>query len=165
MGVVFFVMNAVFALVLLIMVLVAMAYAVFTKNPEVRYQPMRDDRGSFIKSQTQITTELDALGATARGEAKASFKPRDIDEDSYSGSSWDDRQGLNGSGSLGHYSQIAQPYNKDVAAMRSTPTAYDGSPYAREDSVRSNRSHLGAAQPPSRSQTVSPWQKGAGYDR
>lgn len=155
MGVVYFIMNAVCAVILIILVLVATAYAVFTKNPDVRYQPMRDDRGSFIKSQTQLNTELDALGATARGEAKVPFKTREGDEDSYSGSSWDDR-GNNG------YSQISQPYNKEMHSMR---TAYDGSPYAREESVRSNRSHFDVNQTPNRSATASPWQRGAGYDR
>ncbi|EDN10590.1 conserved hypothetical protein [Histoplasma mississippiense (nom. inval.)] len=71
MGVVFFVVNAVFALILLILVLISSVYAIVSKNPDTRYQPMRDDRGSFIKSQTQLTTELDALGATARGETKS----------------------------------------------------------------------------------------------
>jgi hypothetical protein len=70
MGVIFFIVNAAFALVLLIMLLVSSGFALFTKNPDTRYQPMRDDRGSFIKSQTALTTELDALGATARGEGK-----------------------------------------------------------------------------------------------
>ncbi|CAI7602199.1 unnamed protein product [Penicillium discolor] len=70
MGVIFFVYNAVFSLVLLILVLIASVYAVVSKNPDTRYQPMRDDRGSFIKDQTQLTTELDALGATARGDMK-----------------------------------------------------------------------------------------------
>lgn len=78
-GVIFFVMNAAFALVLLILVLVSSVYALASKNPDVRYQPMRDDRGSFIKSNSQMltSTELDALGATARGEAKT----RDLDDD------------------------------------------------------------------------------------
>ncbi|KAI9748954.1 MAG: hypothetical protein M4579_007063 [Chaenotheca gracillima] len=84
MGVIFFVINAVFALVLLILVLVASLYAIFSKNPDTRYQPMRDDRGSFIKSQSQLTTELDALGATARG---GGFKSRDLDDDTDSFSS------------------------------------------------------------------------------
>jgi hypothetical protein len=70
MGVIFFVYNAAFSLILLIIVLVASIIAVFAKNPDTRYQPMRDDRGSFIKSQTGLNTELDALGATARGESK-----------------------------------------------------------------------------------------------
>lgn len=79
MGVIFFVMNAAFALVLLILVLVSSIYALVSKNPDVRYQPMRDDRGSFIKSNSQTihSTELDALGATARGDMKG----RDLDDD------------------------------------------------------------------------------------
>lgn len=79
MGVIYFVMNAAFALVLLILVLVASIYALVSKNPDVRYQPMRDDRGSFIKSNSQMiaSTELDALGATARGDMKS----RDLEDD------------------------------------------------------------------------------------
>ncbi|RAK76521.1 transient receptor potential ion channel family protein [Aspergillus fijiensis CBS 313.89] len=70
MGVIFFVYNAAFVLVLLVLVLVTSAFAIFSKNPDLRYQPMRDDRGSFIKSQSQLgMTELDALGSTARGES------------------------------------------------------------------------------------------------
>jgi len=67
MGVLFVLFNVVFAIILLTLVLISSIYAVVSKNPETRYQPMRDDRGSFIKSQQQLTTELDALGATARG--------------------------------------------------------------------------------------------------
>lgn len=79
MGVIFFVINAAFSLVLLILVLASSGYALFSKNPDVRYQPMRDDRGSFIKSNSSnpLSTELDALGATARGDAKA----RDLGDD------------------------------------------------------------------------------------
>ncbi|KAK3059273.1 hypothetical protein LTS18_011251, partial [Coniosporium uncinatum] len=76
MGVIFFIYNAVFSLVLLIMVLVSSIYAFVSKNPDTRYQPMRDDRGSFIKSQTQLGNgELDALGATARGDSKHGMVP------------------------------------------------------------------------------------------
>ncbi|KAL9003837.1 MAG: hypothetical protein Q9188_003318 [Gyalolechia gomerana] len=89
-GVIFFGVNAVFAVVLIVMVLLSTAWAIFSKNPDTRYQPMRDDRGSFIKSQTQLNTELDALGATARGTmTQTSYKGRDLDddEDSYSSGS------------------------------------------------------------------------------
>jgi len=91
MGVIFFIVNAGFALILLVLVLISSVYAIVSKNPDTRYQPMRDDRGSFIKSQTQLTTELDALGATARGDTKS----RDLDDDatSVSGSSVARHQG------------------------------------------------------------------------
>jgi hypothetical protein len=97
MGVLFFIINAVFALVILLMVLWASVWALVSKNPDTRYQPMRDDRGSFIKSQTNLgTTELDALGATARGDGSkhggyAERKRMDLDDEedafSVSGSS------------------------------------------------------------------------------
>jgi hypothetical protein len=79
MGVVYFVINAAFAFVLLILVLISSIYALVSKDPDVRYQPMRDDRGSFIKSGSQMSpsTELDALGVTARGD----MKTRDLDDD------------------------------------------------------------------------------------
>lgn len=69
MGVVFFILNAVFSLVLLIMIIVSCVWAVFAKNPETRYQPMSDDRESFIPTagaEKNAATELDALGASAR---------------------------------------------------------------------------------------------------
>ena len=74
-GVVLFAANAVFSLVLVIMIIVNTTLIFFRKNPDNRYQVMADDRASFMKSQTQLTTttELDALGATARGE-KTSYK-------------------------------------------------------------------------------------------
>src|ERR1700750_2547258 len=97
MGVLFFLVNCIFAIVILLMVMWTSFRALTSKNPDTRYQPMRDDRGSFIKSQTNLgTTELDALGATARGDGKhagfanaAERKRMDLDdeEESFSGSS------------------------------------------------------------------------------
>jgi len=81
MGVLFALYNVIFAAVLLIMVLVASIYAILSKNPETRYQPMRDDRGSFIKSQAGLTTELDALGATARGDKSPFGVNKGLDDD------------------------------------------------------------------------------------
>lgn len=83
MGVVFFVVNAIFALVLLILVLGSSIYALYSKNPDTRYQPMRDDRSSFIKSNQMLgaSTELDALGKTARGDGKDGRMVLDDDKD------------------------------------------------------------------------------------
>jgi len=83
-GVVLFVLNAAFALILLLMLIVSTALVFFRKNPDARYQFMADDRASFMKSQTQVnaTTELDALAATARGDkAGYSNKHLDLDEE------------------------------------------------------------------------------------
>lgn len=87
MGVIFAVYNIIFIFVLLIMVLVSSIYAIASKNPETRYQPMRDDRQSFIKSQSALTTELDALGATARGDGKAPLPAHTKEVDDMSSSS------------------------------------------------------------------------------
>ena len=90
MGVLFALYNVIFAAVLLILVLIASVYALASKNPDTRYQPMRDDRGSFIKSQSALTTELDALGATARGDTKETYGKERFgsDDDSFSSDSF-----------------------------------------------------------------------------
>ncbi|ORY11728.1 hypothetical protein BCR34DRAFT_317022 [Clohesyomyces aquaticus] len=182
MGVIFFVLNAAFALVLLIMVLVASGFALFTKNPDTRYQPMRDDRGSFIKSQTQLTTELDALGATARGEGRGTHpynKPRsgiDDDDDSFSSGSHERHMAAK-EGQFSEHYQPAPPRSPiDGSAPRSpggppppsyygrnSPAASSGGfappaqPYGRPGSLRSEQNFRSA-------NNSSPWQRGAGYD-
>lgn len=66
-GLLFFFLNVIFALVLLILVLVVVTLSLLRKDPESRYHPIADNRGSFIKSQTALPLELDQLGLTARG--------------------------------------------------------------------------------------------------
>jgi hypothetical protein len=83
MGVVFFILNAVFSLVLLIMVIVSCVWALFSKNPENRYQPMRDDRESFIPNNggdKSAATELDALGMSARDGHETTYPINDDEE-------------------------------------------------------------------------------------
>ncbi|KAJ5679629.1 hypothetical protein N7462_007873 [Penicillium macrosclerotiorum] len=138
MGVVFFVYNAVFATVLLILVLIASGYAIFSKNPDTRYQPMRDDRGSFIKSQTQLTTELDALGATARGDVKSGqYHQNPFDDDSASISS--------GNGAtLGHHHNNLDAANAPHNMARGPPSPVDPSVPLFPSNASANRG------PPSR---------------
>lgn len=161
MGVVFFIYNAAFSTILLIIVLVAAFYAIFSKNPDTRYQPMRDDRGSFIKSQSQLTTELDALGATARGEPKHGYGKAariEEDEDSLSGSDTTpgNQQTTSYTGAGGYY-----PAND--GSGRHMPPFYNQqtrqtTDHSRTESMTSGRFRSqGAASP-------SPWQRGAGYD-
>ncbi|KAJ1326572.1 Transient receptor potential (TRP) ion channel [Microdochium nivale] len=68
-GVVFWVVNAVFTLVLLLMIIISTLFVLFRENPDTRYRFMGDDRTSFVKSQSHLATnnELDALGMAARG--------------------------------------------------------------------------------------------------
>ena len=128
MGVIFFVYNAVFALVLLLLVLIATGYAVFSKNPDTRYQPMRDDRGSFIKSQTQLNTELDALGVTARGDmAQKGYYSRDLDDDdSFSSGSGKNHEAAGGPPSTANSNLREPPRSPIDPNMQYFPS--DGTP-------------------------------------
>ncbi|KAG6008039.1 hypothetical protein E4U21_005052 [Claviceps maximensis] len=82
-GVVFFILNASFSLILLLMVMLSTAVTFFRKNPDARYQFMADDRASFMRSQAHLntTTELDALAATARGDKGGYKSGLDLDDD------------------------------------------------------------------------------------
>lgn len=80
MGWVFFILNAAFSLILLIMILVLVTLALISKNPDARFAPARDDRTSFqrmsslkhsksekaLSSEAQVKNELFALGAAAQ---------------------------------------------------------------------------------------------------
>lgn len=181
MGVIFFVYNAAFSTILLVIVLVASTIAITAKNPESRYQPMRDDRGSFIKSQSQLTTELDALGATARGESKHGFTTTksgariDDDDDSWSGNSSErthvapQTQYTGAGGAFGqaprspaHESTINFP-SGDGSARHLPPyervaNSASPAPYDRSGSMTSSQHRF------RQQQNASPWQRGAGYD-
>ncbi|KAH6680096.1 hypothetical protein F5X68DRAFT_212605 [Plectosphaerella plurivora] len=68
-GILIFLVNAIFSLVLLLLVIISSVVVFWRKNPDTRYRAMDDDRVSFWKSKTQLNTtqELDELAATARG--------------------------------------------------------------------------------------------------
>lgn len=80
MGWVFFILNAAFSLLLLIMIFVFVAYAILSKNPDARFAPAKDDRTSFqrksslkhkaseknVNNLTQSKNELLALGVAAQ---------------------------------------------------------------------------------------------------
>jgi hypothetical protein len=74
-GVLFFIFNAIFTLVLLVYLLVGMVYAIFLKKPDTKYKPLGDDRDSFRWSRTGVTTELSSLEKIARGEEDAEGHP------------------------------------------------------------------------------------------
>ncbi|KAL4731801.1 putative flavin carrier protein 3 [Fusarium chlamydosporum] len=69
-GLVVFVANAAFSLILLLMIIISSVLVFWRKNPDARYQFMADDRASFMKSksstQLDTMTQLEALAATAR---------------------------------------------------------------------------------------------------
>ncbi|KAL4792080.1 hypothetical protein BDV19DRAFT_392568 [Aspergillus venezuelensis] len=172
MGVVFFVINAVAALVLLILVLIASIYAIVSKNPDTRYQPMRDDRGSFIKSQTQLTTELDALGATARGDMKSTpYKNDPFADDNGSFSSGNgasvSRQNLEPNPIANPHQPPHSPVDPSLPLFPSdnSPPRGPGDAIQRSQSPVPRSFTSSPFQNGYRAQNnASPWQRGAGYD-
>lgn len=164
MGVIFFILNASFALILLLMLLVSSGFALFTKNPDTRYQPMRDDRGSFIKSQTQLTTELDALGATARGEGKGAHpysqsRSRIDDDDDYSSEEQQRQLAVEKNGFGEHYQPVApRSQGNDGSISPAATSFYDRrSPAPSYNQPSNDTQHRQA-------NNASPWQRGAGYE-
>jgi hypothetical protein len=128
---------------------------------------MRDDRGSFIKSQTQLTTELDALGATARGEGKGTHPQSrsriDLDDEI---STEEQRQIAAKEGGFSEHYQPAPPRSPASSNFeRNPPSFYDRAspvpsynqpqnpPYNTRNDVQYRTANNG-----------SPWQRGAGYE-
>jgi hypothetical protein len=81
MGWIFFVLNAAFSLILLLMIIVLAVLSVLSKNPDARFAPAKDDRTSFqrkdsirkkdgSKADHEPTNELFALGAAAQDHQK-----------------------------------------------------------------------------------------------
>ncbi|KAJ5340660.1 TRP-like family [Penicillium brevicompactum] len=74
-GVLFFIFNAIFTLILLIYLLVGLVYAIFFKKPDTKYRALADDRDSFRWSRNNTTTELSSLEKIARGEDDTEAHP------------------------------------------------------------------------------------------
>lgn len=77
-AVVYFIMNAIFALILLLFTIITCTISLLHKNPDVRYEQVKDDRTAFMPNEN-ITSpneemELTALGATAmQGQDRNSY--------------------------------------------------------------------------------------------
>ena len=137
-----------------------------SKDPDTRYQPMRDDRGSFIKtSQTNLgNTELDALGATARGDPHGNYgyaehKRMDLeDEDDSMASSLAVNQ-------TGQYDRSRSPIAPPNQTLMRDGYNRTGSPYSAPGSGYASP-YTQRSAPQSRSQNDaqgSIWQRGVGY--
>lgn len=68
MAVVLFVMNAAFALFLLVFTIVTCSLALIHRNPDVRYQPMKDDRVSFIPKVQNGSSTTNLFNDKSDGE-------------------------------------------------------------------------------------------------
>ncbi|GME71862.1 unnamed protein product [Ambrosiozyma monospora] len=92
MGLIFFFLNAIFSLVLLILIIVYTLMALTSKNPDARFAPAKDDRTSFQKKDANGeeipdgAQELFELGQVAKDHnsnwANEMYKLRDMVESS-----------------------------------------------------------------------------------
>lgn len=76
MGIVFFILNAVFSLILLLYTIISCGIVLISRNPDNRYRPAADDRAAFIrdpKSNTGDAAELTALGVAAQADHETNF--------------------------------------------------------------------------------------------
>jgi hypothetical protein len=187
-GVVLWIANAAFALILLLMLIITTGIVLFHNNPDTRYQFMNDDRTSFMKSQTHISTtgELDALGATARGDGKLAMAKRshDLDDDDSGMSDPALMVARDGSPNSGRYpgsirdsarnsvrSSFRAPVDPVLGTYPSEPSHLrgkaSGSMRERDHSpfgASGSSSNLSGNVGPRASAGPSPWQRGAGYD-
>lgn len=178
-GVVLFILNAAFSLILLLMLVISTTLVFFRKNPDARYQFMADDRASFMKSQTQLTTttELDALAATARGDKLGFQSKLDLDDDNASLSSVSVQRranlGMHPAGSQFSLQNEKSGFPPQSPVNPSLPLFPGGQPNSPpqmmnrtqspfSDSFRNNNNASPGAF--RRQNNASPWQRGAGYD-
>lgn len=117
MGLIFFILNAAFSLILLIYTLVTCTMALLSKNPDSRYKPAQDDRASFIrdsKHQASDAAELTALGAAMRANQDQSVEnDLGIDQELESGANSFSSNSLN---------EKRDPFNDETIKTRNIDT-------------------------------------------
>lgn len=129
-GVVYFVLNAIFALLLLIFTIVTCTLALLHKNPDVHYETVKDDRNAFMNFENQNNDnqdmELSALGATVmQGQDK------DVMFDSVNEKPRLSPYEVQNSDSRAHL----EPYNPDGSNESSFPTSTKVNPFANSRDV------------------------------
>lgn len=134
-GVVLWIANAAFSLVLLLMLIITTTLVLLRNNPDTRYQYMNDDRTSFMKSQSHLsaTGELDALAATARGDGKPFKRSVDLEDDESDAAHPNMAMRPSTANSAGHS-------GRDSAGHSGRDSARD----SNRDSVRNSRSSFRA---------------------
>ncbi|SCU79862.1 LAME_0B00694g1_1 [Lachancea meyersii CBS 8951] len=155
MAVVLFVLNAVFALFLLIFTIVTCSLALVHRNPDSRYQPMKDDRVSFIpKVQTngaasKSETELFELGKAAMVTNEATKYPSSGDSSSRNKSSrkllFDDEADDSTQFDEHSGSREKRAYSGEPQALQPTSavlgsTTFGASPYQKVPTAPTGRS-------------------------
>ncbi|KAL2105221.1 hypothetical protein VUR80DRAFT_8745 [Thermomyces stellatus] len=170
-GVVLFFLNAIFSLVLILMLIISTTLTFFRPNPDARYQFMADDRASFMKSQTQLTTttELDALAATARGDKAGYNSKLDLDDDNESLSSASVRRRADNLSISAVNEKQYPPHSPVNPSLPLFPGGnHSNSPSANRPQSPFSPSFRNQNSPSPQAfraqNSASPWQRGAGYN-
>jgi hypothetical protein len=176
-GIILWILNNIFTLVLLLMLIITTTIIFFQKNPDNRYQYMLDDRTSFIKSQTQLGTsaELDALAATARGGGGVDLLEGDDIDALYARGKPGFYEKASTSSAAGSHSSYNEYYHSDPSDGGRPPE------HMMHERVYSPQAQItpfrGSSSPNSRpgsavgrgEEQVEPsanaWQRGAGYEK
>lgn len=136
MGIIFFLLNAIFSLVLLLYTLVSCGIVLLSRNPDSRYKPAADDRAAFIrdpKGEEYDAAELTALGDAARADHESNFVRREGSvrsvDDSESNFDEDENKYIHSSGDS--YANVsANPFSENTYTP---PPRFNGG-VSREDS-------------------------------
>ncbi|KAI0126369.1 hypothetical protein BJ170DRAFT_403321 [Xylariales sp. AK1849] len=180
-GVVFWLLNAITTLVLLVFIIISTIFVFFRENPDGRYRFMSDERASFMKSSHSLSAadQLNALASTARGEKNHGL---DLDDDggesmssnslrygfgaargslpstATSRDSWRDSRVR--VGPTTSFATEAQRSPLNPGSGRSSPVKQTEGPFHD-----AGEAYSGPPSPTSGAQnSSSPWQRGAGYE-
>ena len=142
-AVVYFVLNAIFALVLLIFTIVTCTISLLHKNPDVQYEQVKDDRAAFMPNENMASQneemELAALGATAmQGQ----------DRNSYAFGTNDEKPrlspyGIDNTDSKAHLEPYDPDYSNDSGLEESKPNKLN--PFANTEDTLSMSSNHGSS--------------------
>ncbi|KAG0678386.1 hypothetical protein C6P42_000492 [Pichia californica] len=117
-AVVYFIMNAIFALILLLFTIITCTISLIHKNPDVQYEQVKDDRAAFMPTENVASPneelELTALGATAmQGQDRNSYLFGTTDSSEKPRLSPYELDDLNSKAHL-------EPYNPDISEQNLT---------------------------------------------
>lgn len=123
MGVIFFILNAAFSLILLLYTLITCTMALLSKNPDSRYKPASDDRHSFIRDQKQQpadAAELTALGVAMRADHDESYVPetRGFDDEEIGPAGWSEAPSEDAYSAYDNKNPFSETVGKDRTLSR-----------------------------------------------
>lgn len=146
MGWIFFIMNAAFSFILLLMILAFIAMIVFSKNPDLRFKPAKDDRTSFQRRSTLPETMFaDKDGEMAHADSKNNYGTDALQELAALGEvardhddHWQDNFTSSSEGGMEKSTNNSPFIQQHHAAVERSPFTTEESPFTAENGENSN---------------------------